>query len=201
MANKKLSKLKREAKKINESTGSVTEEPQAVEGTAPSKGGGPEANKGFESGKNAGLQSKDDHSRHVKQVPRDEGVNSAGTPQEFKVTDNKMSGAGKTQTGGTVKSVTRQEGAGPGRNEVGEGDKQGTDEEVDMANTVPREEGAAAGASEVGNFHDLGGFRSKVREAFGLSLGDKLNSGNDGLNKNDTTGGNVRDGSDASKNV
>ena len=146
------------------------------------KGGGPEADKGFRPGKPTGEVSKDDHSKPVKAVDRENGVNAA--VKEFKPENTDKKGASKNSTGGTVKAVDRAEGAAAGVKEVGKGGaKQGSQEAVDKANTNKREEGSNAGSKEVGEYGDLTKFRSKVRSAFGLSLDDKMNKGNDGLNK------------------
>jgi len=84
----------------------------------------------------------------------------------------------------TVKPVSREQGVAAGVKEVGKGDKKiGSKEAAGTDNKVPREEGAGAGAKEVGEYGNMSAFRAKVRGAFGLSLDDKLNKGNDGLNK------------------
>jgi hypothetical protein len=187
MANKKLKNLRRKRQELNES-GPIGDGHDVGESGA-QKGGGPESNKGFDSGKEVGYKSKDDHSRPVpSKHPRDMGVNANGTPKAYSPSNPSMEGAGKTQLGRSVKKVKRNEGAKAGRQEVGSGgDKQGTDKEVELANKVPRSEGSKAGAEEVGEFHendDMHNFRNKIREAFGLPLTDAKNKGNQGIMNN-----------------
>ena len=124
------------------------------------------------------VSSTDNNSAEPKEVNRQGGVTNSGI-KEFTPKKADMSGAGKTGRGATVKAVTRQEGSAAGKSEVGE--THGTDTAVDGDNPVGREEGSAAGKKEVGEFHDLGGFRQKVRSAFGLSLDDSKNKGNNGI--------------------
>jgi hypothetical protein len=170
-----LKSLKAEMKKINEEAIGDGK----VDGAAGvPEGGGPEANKGFKAGKPVGFNSKDTHSAPVKPVPREEGVKASGI-KEFKPENAEMKGAKAT-----VKPVARESGAAAGVKETGKGDKNiGTKKEVDKAQPVGRDEGSGGGAKEVGEYGDLSKFRAKVRGAFGLSLDDKLNKGNDGLNK------------------
>lgn len=177
MSNTKLNQLKKAKKKLEEETGPLGD--GKVTGmTGVAKGGGPEANKGFGSGQSVGVSAKDANSAPVKKVGREMGVDATGVPQEFSPDNPEMKGETAT-----VQKVSRKEGAAAGVQEVGKGDKEGTDSEVDGANKVPRENGSAAGAKEVGEYGDMSSFRSKVRSAFGLSLDDKMNKGNDGLNK------------------
>lgn len=181
MANQKLRNLKKAKKQLDEASGPIGSG-KSVGDSGAAKGGGPEANKGFDNGSEQGLVSVDDRSAPVPNRQKEEGVHASHTPREFKVTNPEMGGAGKTGIGGTVKKVSREAGAAAGRSEVGDGgSKQGSDAEVEMANTVPRAEGSKAGKDEVGEYHDMDAFRAKVREAFGLSLDDSKNKGNSGL--------------------
>ena len=170
-----LKSLKAELKKINEDAIGDGK----VDGAAGApEGGGPEANKGFKAGKPVGFNSKDTHSAPVKPVPRAQGVKDSGI-KEYKPEQAEMKGSK-----GTVKPVARESGAAAGVKETGKGDKNiGSKKEVEKAQPVGRDEGAGGGAKEVGEYGDLSKFRAKVRGAFGLSLDDKLNKGNDGLNK------------------
>jgi len=173
-----LKSLKAELKKINEEEKSGPVGDGKVDG-APGvpEGGGPEANKGFKAGKPVGFLSKDTNSKPVQKVARAEGVKEA--PKEFKPENPEMKGAKAT-----VKPVAREAGASAGVKETGKGDKNiGSKEAVEKAQPVGRDSGSSAGAKEVGEYGDLTKFRSKVRSAFGLPLDDKLNKGNDGLNK------------------
>ena len=182
MSKSDLKSLKAEHKKINEETSGAVGDGKLDGASGAPEGGGPEANKGFKGGKSAGSISKDDHSAPVKPVARGNGVQDSGI-KAFAPEKTEMKGAGKTSQGGTVKAVTRDSGAAAGVKEVGKGDKEGNKAAVDKAETVKRDEGAGGGAKEVGEYGDLTKFRSKVRGAFGLSMDDKLNKGNDGLNK------------------
>ncbi len=172
-----LKDLKKEVKKLTESESGAIGDGK-VEGAAGApEGGGPEANKGFKGGKPAGFQSADTHSKPVQKVARENGVNAA--VKEFKPENPEMKGA-KT----TVKAVSREQGVAAGVKEVGKGDKKiGSKEAAGKDTKVDRQEGVTAGAKEVGEYGNMSAFRSKVRAAFGLSLDDKLNKGNDGLNK------------------
>lgn len=157
----KLSKLKRQAKKLQESDSYPSGSPS--------------------------LGSKDDHSGEPNTIETEQGVNHSRVPKDYDAKGNvQMSGAGKTQVGATVKQVDRQEGATAGKQEVGE--EHGTDAADEKAKPVGKDQGVTAGAKEVGEFHDLGGFRQKVRNAFGLPLNDTKNKGNDGLGKNGPSG-------------
>jgi hypothetical protein len=173
-----LKTLKKEFKKIVESDSGVIGDGKVDDAAGVTTGGGPEDNKGFKAGKPVGFQSVDKNSKPVQAVARDEGVKASGI-KEFKPENAEMKGV-KT----SVKPVGRAEGAAAGVSETGKGDANiGKKGEVEKANRVDREEGAGAGAGEVGEYGNLSGFRNKVRAAFGLSLDDKLNKGNDGLNK------------------
>jgi hypothetical protein len=172
-----LKNLKKEYKKLAESESGAIGDGKVVDAAGAPEGGGPEANKGFKSGKPVGFQSVDKNSKPVKAVPRAEGVKDA--PKEFKPENAEMKGA-KT----TVKPVAREQGVAAGVKEVGKGDKNIGSNEVPGKDTkIAREEGAGAGAKEVGEYGNMSAFRAKVRGAFGLSLDDKMNKGNDGLNK------------------
>ncbi len=151
----KLSKLKREARKLQESDSYP-------------KGAGV-------------ITSKDNHSAEPNNLDDKQGVQNERTPKAFDPKGSNMTGAGKTSLGATVKQVDRQEGSAAGKKEVGE--EHGSKSEVEKAKPVGREEGSAAGKKEVGEFHDLGGFRQKVRSAFGLPLDDAKNKGNNGIGK------------------
>lgn len=172
-----LKSLKKEYKKLTEAESGAIGDGK-VEGAAGApEGGGPEAAKGFKAGKPAGFQSADTHSKPVQKVSRANGVQDA--VKEFKPENPEMKGAKET-----VKAVSREQGVAAGVKEVGKGDKKiGTKEVPGKDTRVDRQEGAAAGAKEVGEYGNMSAFRSKVRAAFGLSLDDKLNKGNDGLNK------------------
>ena len=172
-----LKSLKKEYKKLSESESGEIGNGQRDGMTGAPEGGGPEANKGFKGGKTVGMQSVDTHSKPVEKVARANGVQDA--PKEFKPANAEMKGSKVT-----VKGVAREQGSAAGAKEVGKGGaKEGSKEAVEKANPVGREEGASAGSKEVGEYGNLSKFRSKVRAAFGLSLDDKLNKGNDGLNK------------------
>jgi len=173
-----LKTLKQEYKKLTESeSGAIGDGKRDGMPGAP-EGGGPEAAKGFKSGKPVGFQSVDKNSKPVKPVARGEGVKDSGI-KEYKPEGAEMKGAKET-----VKPVAREQGAAAGVKETGKGDaKIGKKGEVEKAQKVDREEGAGAGAKEVGEYGNLSAFRAKVRGAFGLSLDDKMNKGNDGLNK------------------
>lgn len=174
----KLDKLKKESKKLEEASGALGKGTGEPNKAAAKKGAPYEHSAGTRD--NPGLSSTDDHSKAVPpEHERDQGVHASGTPQAYEPKAAEMGGAGKTSVGATVKKVAREEGASAGKKEVGE--YEGTDKEVDGANTVDREEGSAAGKKEVGEYGDFDSFRAKVRGAFGLPLNDKLNKGNDGL--------------------
>ena len=179
MSKSDLKGLKAELNKLlkEEESGPVGD--GKVDGAAGApEGGGPEANKGFKAGKPAGFTSKDTHSKPVEKVPREMGVDKSQI-KAFEPKQAEMKGAKNT-----VKPVARDSGASAGVKEVGKGGaKEGNNAEVEKAQTVDCQEGAGAGAKEVGEYGDLTKFRSKVRVAFGLSMDDKLNKGNDGLNK------------------
>ena len=173
-----LKDLKKEVKKLTESESGAIGDGKVEGAPGAAEGGGPEAAKGFKSGKPVGFQSVDKHSKPVKAVPRAEGVKDSGI-KEYKPEGAEMKGAKET-----VKPVSREQGVAAGVKEVGKGDKKiGSKEAAGTDNKVPREEGAGAGAKEVGEYGNMSAFRAKVRGAFGLSLDDKLNKGNDGLNK------------------
>lgn len=190
MANPKLRNLRKAKRNLKEASGAVGSG-RSVGDSGATKGGGPEANKGFDNGEEVGLVSQDDRSRPVPQHPSDMGVHQPGTPKAYDVKQTEMGGAGKTGIGGSVKPVQREAGASAGRSEVGDGGENiGSDEAVEMANPVPRESGAKAGAAEVGEYHDMDAFRSRVREAFGMSPESPRNKGNDGISGS-VPGGNV----------
>jgi hypothetical protein len=173
-----LKNLKKEYKKLTESESGAIGDGKVVDAAGAPEGGGPESAKGFKTGKPVGFQSVDKHSAPVKAVPRGEGVKDSGI-KEFKPENAEMKGA-KT----TVKAVSREQGAAAGVKETGKGDKKIGSNEVPGKDTkIAREEGAGAGAKEVGEYGNMSAFRAKVRGAFGLSLDDKKNKGNDGLNK------------------
>ena len=86
---KKLKNLKKAAKKLTEASGPVGDG-QVSGKTGVPQGGGPEANKGFSSGSEAGSITKDDHSSPVQKVGRDEGVNASGTPQAYEPAQTDM---------------------------------------------------------------------------------------------------------------
>jgi hypothetical protein len=172
-----LKNLKKEYKKLAESESGAIGDGKLVDAAGASEGGGPAANKGFKAGKPAGSQSVDNHSKPVQKVSRANGVQDA--VKEFKPENPEMKGAKET-----VKPVAREQGVAAAVKEVGKGDKKiGSNEPAGKDTKVDRQEGAAAGAKEVGEYGNMSAFRSKVRAAFGLSLDDKLNKGNDGLNK------------------
>jgi len=173
-----LKDIKKEVKKLTESESGAIGDGRVDGAPGAAEGGGPEAAKGFRSGKPVGFQSVDKHSKPVRAVPRAEGVKDSG----IKAYEPK--GAEMTGAKVTVKPVAREQGAAAGVKETGKGDaKIGKKGEVEKAQKVDREEGAGAGAKEVGEYGNMSAFRAKVRGAFGLSLDDKLNKGNDGLNK------------------
>ena len=173
-----LKDIKKEVKKLTESESGAIGDGQRDGMPGAAEGGGPDAAKGFKSGKPVGFQSVDKNSKPVKSVARGEGVKDSG----IKAYEPK--GAEMTGAKSTVKPVSREQGVAAGVKEVGKGGaKEGKKGEVEKAHKVDREEGAGAGAKEVGEYGNMSAFRAKVRGAFGLSLDDKLNKGNDGLNK------------------
>ena len=105
----------------------------------------------------------------------DEGVEKA--PKSFEPKNGDL---------GNTKSVDREAGASAGRKETGDGDKEGSDKEVEGANPVDRAEGAEGAPKEWGG--SVGEFRNRVRSVLGLPLDDAKNKGNDGLNKDGKTG-------------
>lgn len=176
----RLNQLKKEVKKLQEASGALGKgtgrpNPSAAKEGAPSDHvAGTRDNPGF--------SSTDTNSASVPDHPRGNGVHVQGTPKAYDPKSVEHGGAGKTSLGSTVKKVAREEGATAGVKEVGKGDeKMGTDKEVDLANRVAREEGSSAGASHVGEYGNLSSFRRRIRDAFGLSLDDPKNKGNDGL--------------------
>ena len=124
---------------------------------------GPEDNAGFQSGKDVGFQSKDDHSNPVKRV-RDSGVQDA--PMSFDGNDKDLD----TKTGNE-----RNPGSDESPDEFDADNTPISDNHKRRkggSGTIPAAEGAAK---------DFAAFRDKIRTAmFGLSLSDKKNKGNDG---------------------
>jgi hypothetical protein len=129
---------------------------------------GPEDNSGFESGKEVGPTSKDDHSKPVSRV-RESGSNNAPTNYN---TDSKNIDA---KTGNK-----RQPGSNNAPDKFEGSDKAISDNQKrrkGSGSSVPAAEGAAK---------DFAAFRERIRTAIygggfgGLNLNDQKNKGNDG---------------------
>jgi hypothetical protein len=121
----------------------------------------PEDNEGFQSGKSAGVLSKDDHSKPVTRKT-DSGVKDA--PKEYDAKDKKMdTDGGNKRESGADKAPNKFEGSDKPAGE--------TDDKRKGDKKFPAAEGADKEFSK---------FRDRIRAKMGLSLDDKLNKGNDG---------------------
>jgi len=108
----------------------------------------------------------------VKENPRKEGVSAA---------DKKWEASQVKQGSDGIKQNPRKEG-------VSAADKKWDAEQVKQGAVVeanPRKEGVSAADHE---WLSPAAFREKIRGELGLSLNDKLNKGNDGLNKGKPSG-------------
>lgn len=113
--------------------------------------------------------------KEPKEVKRDEGA-KAGAKEV-----GEQHGKGGEPEGNTVKPVKREEGAKGGVKEFkAEQPAQGADSKAN-----DRQEGVGAADHE---WIKPSQFREKLRSQLGLPLDDKLNKGNDGLNKGDKGG-------------
>ena len=124
----------------------------------------PEDNEGFQTGKPAGVLSKDDHSKPVTRK-NDPGVKDA--PKEYDAKDKKMdTDGGNKRDPGADKAQDKFEGS----------DKPASDTTKDK-----RKENAIGKAPAAeGADKEFAKFRDRIRAKMGLSLDDKLNKGNDG---------------------
>lgn len=125
---------------------------------------GPEANAGFKTGGDVGIESKDDHSAPVKQVRK---PGSDGAEESYDGSDKEVeTKTGNKREAGAEKAPEEFEGSEAHATEASN-DKR----KAGGKDTVP----AAQGASK-----EFAAFRNRIRSAMGMSLDDKKNKGNDG---------------------
>jgi hypothetical protein len=125
---------------------------------------GPEDNEGFETGKEASITSKDDHS---KPVSRKRESGSAEAPHEYDAKDKKLeTEGGNKREAGADKAQNKYEGSDKAAN--------------DTTKQERTEKGLGVAPVAKGADKEFAKFRDRIRAKMGLSLDDKLNKGNDG---------------------